>query len=225
MQRLLVLALVAVVPVAGGLARASIFVGADASQVQLRVDARGDAEVTFVSKGSRDTVIVPPHGQLYHGGALAGPDVSRRVATPKLPLALTVRRTPDGRLWALQAWQVQPGGQVELHLARWKGAPTRLTLATDGTHVTGTASFQGKPATGFTFTLEGKRPRIYVDLDCFACGGKPGWTRMTPVAPKADGSFSVFLRPEWVGKRYRATVSGPNIGTTFAPDAQIVISA
>ncbi len=212
-------------PVAGGLAHASIFVGAGASQATLGVDAKGDALVTFIQGGSRQTVLVPPRGQLFHGGSLAGPDVSRRVSVRTLPLALAVRRTPDGRLWALQAWLVQPDGPVELHLARWKGAPTTLTLATDGTHVTGTASFQGKPVTGFTFTLEGKRPRIYVDLDCFACGGKPGWTRMTPVAPKADGSFSVFLRPEWVGKQYRATVSGPNIGTTFAPDAQIVISA
>jgi hypothetical protein len=225
MRRLLALALLTALPVVGGLAHASIFVGVNTTQARLRVDAKGNAEVRFVSGGSPDTVIVPPRGQLHHGGSLAGPDVSRRIGVPRLPLALTVRRTPDGRLWALQAWQVQPGGPIELHLARWKGAPTVLTLATDGTHVTGTATFQGKPVTGFTFTLEGKRPRIYVDLDCFACGGKPGWTRMTPVAPKADGSFSVFLRPEWAGKRYRATVSGPNIGTTFAPDAQIVISS
>jgi hypothetical protein len=209
---------------AAGLAHGSIFVGADTTRARLRVDAKGNAEVTFVSAGSPDTVIVPPRGQLHHGGSLAGPDVSRRVGAPRLPLALTVRRTPDGRLWALQAWQVTPGGTVELHLARWKGAPTALTLATDGTRVTGTASFQGKPVTGFTFTLEGKRPRIYVYLDCFACGGKPGWTRMTPVAPKADGSFAVYLRPEWKGTRYRATVAGPNIGATLAPDAQVVIA-
>jgi hypothetical protein len=43
---------------------------------------------------------------------------------------------------------------------------------------------------------------------------------MLGVRPKADGTFSVLLRPSWIGTRYRASVSGPNIGTTLAPDAQ-----
>jgi hypothetical protein len=54
---------------------------------------------------------------------------------------------------------------------------------------------------------------------------RPGWKRMLGVAPTADGSFSAFVRPEWKGKRYRATVLGPNIGTTFVPDAQATIAA
>lgn len=206
-------------------APASIFIGSGATQIRLRVDASGNAEIRFVSRGVPDTVIVPPHGQLHHGGSLSSPDVSRPAATPKLALAVSVRRTPDGRVWALQAWSPTPGAPPDLHLARWKGTPTTLTLATDGTRVTGAASFQGKPVTGRTFTLEGKRPRIYVYLDCFACGGKAGWTRMTAVAPKADGTFRVYLRPEWKGTRYRATVTGPNVGTTFAPDAQAIIAA
>ena len=41
---------------------------------------------------------------------------------------------------------------------------------------------------------------------------------MIGVAPKADGSFSALLRPEWTGSRYRATVLGPNIGSTLAPE-------
>jgi hypothetical protein len=51
---------------------------------------------------------------------------------------------------------------------------------------------------------------------------------MLGVAPKADGSFSVFVRPEWKGKRkrkrkrYRALVAGPNLGATLAPDAQAI---
>jgi hypothetical protein len=32
----------------------------------------------------------------------------------------------------------------------------------------------------------------------------------------------VFVKPEWKGKRYRALVAGPNIGSTFAPDAQAI---
>lgn len=208
------------------LARGSIWITNDVRPA-LRVDANGTAEVSWRSGGARQTVIVPARGRLYHGGSLSGPDVSRAASVPGLSLALAVRRTPDGRLWALQTWQVEPGGPKEVHLARWKGAPTKLMLSSDGVRLTGTASFQGKPVTGRTFTLEGKRPRIYVYLDCFACpaatGG--GWARMLGVAPRADGSFAVRLRPKWLGKRYRATVAGPNVGTTFAPDARVVSSA
>jgi hypothetical protein len=169
-------------------------------------------------------VLVPPHGQLTHGGSLAGADVSRRVAAT-VPLALVQRRTPDGRLWALQAWRVKAGGPVELHLARWSGAPTKLTLATDGTRLTGTVSFHGRPVTGATSTLEGKHPRIYVYLDCFGCGGGAGWTSMLGVRPNPDGTFAVAIQPQWVGTRYRATVAGPNVGMTFAPDARAVVAA
>ena len=208
-----------------GGAGGSIFVGAAAVRPTLQVDAKGTAVVTFTSHGKPDVVVVPASGQLYHGGSLSGPDVSRPTPARGLPLTLAVRRTPSGMLYALQAWQVRPGQPVELHLARWKGEATKLALETDGTRVTGTASFQGKPVTGTTFTLEGKHPRIYVYLDCFGCGGKPGWTRMIGLPPKADGSFAAFLRPEWVGKRYRATVAGANIGAVFAPDAQTEIAA
>ncbi len=217
------LLLPAAVLATAGAAQATIFVGSDATGITLGVDATGTAVVTFVSAGTRDTVVVPPRGRLVHGGRLSGRDVSRRTTVPGLTLASTARRTPDGTLWALQAWQVRPGGPKELHLARWKGAPTRLTLAFDGERLAGAATFQGKPVTGATFTLEGKRPRIFVYLDCLACGGQPGWTRMIGIAPQADGSFGVALRPAWAGKRYRATVAGPNIGTTFAPDVQVVI--
>jgi hypothetical protein len=43
---------------------------------------------------------------------------------------------------------------------------------------------------------------------------------MLGVAPKADGTFAVLLRPQWMGKRYRATVAGP----AYAPDAQAVVA-
>jgi len=212
--------------VAAGAARASIWIVSDARPT-LRVDARGTAEVSWPSGGARQTVLVPAHGLLTHGGSLSGADVSRPASLPGVQLALVVRRTPDGTLWALQAWQVQAGGPTEVHLARWKGAPTAVTLSFGGARLTGAASFQGRPVTGRTFTLEGKRPRIYVYLDCFACPAAhgAGWGRMIGIAPKADGSFAVRLRPDWTGKKYRATVAGPNVGTTFAPDARVVISA
>lgn len=101
-----------------------------------------------------------------------------------------------------------------------------LRLALEGQRLTGSATYRGRPLSGFTTTLEGKRLRIYVYLDCFGCPGAPsGWTRMLGVAPKADGTFAALLRPSWLGRRYRATVAGPNAGTTYAPDAQVEIAA
>ena len=224
-RRRLVVGVIAIgLSLIGG-ADASIYVGADAVRPTLEVDAKGTAVVRFTARGKRDVVVVPARGQLYHGGSLSGPDVSRPVPAAGVPLALAVRRTPDGTLYALQAWQVLPGQPVELHLARWKGEPTSLTLATDGKRLTGTARFQGKSVTGTTFTLEGKRLRIYVYLDCLGCGGKPGWTRMIGVSPRSDGTFAAYLRPEWNGKRFKATVAGPNAGVVFAPDARAEVAA
>jgi hypothetical protein len=209
-----------------GAARGSIWI-VDGARPALRVDAKRTAEVSWRSGGGRQTVIVPVRGQLTHGGSLAGADVSRPASVAGLTLALAVRRTPDGTLWALQSWQVEPGAPPEVHLARWRGSPTKLELAAARDRVTGSASFQGRPVAGRTFTLEGKRPRIYVYLDCFGCPAAhgAGWGRMLGVAPRADGSFAVRLRPEWTGTRYRATVAGPNAGTTFAPDARAVVPA
>ena len=111
---------------------------------------------------------------------------------------------------------------MELHLARWTGSPPVVRLAVDGQRLTGSVSNQGRPLTGFTTTLEGKRVRIYAFLDCFGCpAARHGWSRMIGVAPKADGTFAVLLRPEWMGRRYRATVAGPS----SAPDAQAEIAA
>jgi hypothetical protein len=202
---------------------ASISIGTNPTRATLAVDAKGTAVVSWVQGGAHQTVSVPARGQLFHGGSLSGADASRRAGTAGLTNALLVRRTPDGRMWALQAWPETPGGPIDLHLARWKGAPTKLTLAYDGSGLTGRAEFQGKPVTGTSPTLEGKRLRIYVYLDCSGCpGAGSGWKRMLGTAPKADGSFSVLVRPEWRGRRYRASLLGPNIGMTFAPDAQAI---
>lgn len=208
------------VPAAG----ASIFVGDDPTAPRLTVDSKGTAQVTWTQGGAKQSVIVPMKGQLSHGGGL-GSDVSKPAPGVKLPLAVVVRRGPAGMLYALQKWQVQPGGPVELHLARWTGAPTTLTLGDDGQRLAGTVSFHGAPFTGFTSTLEGKRLRIYVLLDCMGCPGASGWSRMVGVSPKADGTFAVLLRPSWTGRRYRATVAGPNLGATLAPDAQAETAA
>jgi len=215
------LALAAVLALAGT-AQATVWVGVNTVKPTLRVDAKGTAEVTFTSAGRADTVIVPARGQLYHGGGLSGADVSKRVATPTLPFAVVVKRTPDGRLWALQPMQLQPGGPLDLHLARWRGSPTAISLQLNGDSLDGRATFNGKGVSGASYTLEGKRPKIYVYLDYFGGGT---WHRMLGVAPKPDGSFSVSIRPAWqAASRYRATMLGPNIGSSFAPDAETIVS-
>jgi hypothetical protein len=215
------LALAALLGMAGT-AQATVWVGANTVKPSLRVDAKGTAEVKFTSGGRADTAIVPAKGQLYHGGELSGADVSKRVSLPKLPFAVIVKKTPDGQLWSLQRMQVQPGGPLDLHLARWRGPPTAISLQVNGDRLEGRATFNGKGVSGSSYTLEGKRTKIYVYLDYFGGGT---WHRMLGVAPKPDGRFSAFIRPAWqTASRYRATMLGPNIGSSFAPDAETIVS-
>jgi hypothetical protein len=211
-------------------AGASIWVADNARAPALRVDARGNAEVSWTdASGSRRFLLVPPSGRVFPGRRLSGADVSRPTSAVAIPLKVTLRRTPDGRLWALQSWRLRKGGPVELHLSRWRGAPTTLTLSAIcckyGKDVLqGKASFQGRPVYGFSPTPEGKKMRAYAYLECFACSaGSGGWTPMLGVATRAPGgAFSVLVRAKWDGTRYRARIMGPNRGTTLAPDAEAV---
>ncbi len=125
--------------------------------------------------------------------------------------------------YGLQQWQVQPGGAMELHFSRWSGAPPiALQLDTNGVRLFGSATNQRKALSGFTTTLEGKRIRIFVYVDCLGCPAAPnGWSRMIGAPPKADGSYAVFLKTEWKGRRYRASI----VGTAYAPDAETEIAA
>jgi hypothetical protein len=205
-----------------GSAQGTVWVGANASKPTLRVDRAGNAQVTFTSGGRADTVTVPARGQLVHGGSI-GADVSRKASPARLPFAVVVRRTPDGRLWALQAMQVKPGGPVDLHLARWTGAPTELALTVGDGELLGRATFHGRGVSGTSYTLEGKHPKVYVYLDYRTART---WKRMLGVAPKPDGRFAILLRPAWqAATSYRATMPGPNIGSTFAPDAEAIAPA
>ena len=80
---------------------------------------------------------------------------------------------------------------------------------------------QGRGVFGFSTTPEGKRPRIYAYVDCFGCPSAPdAWRRLIGVAPQApNGSFALALTPARQGLRYRISVPGPQLGTTYAPDA------
>ena len=196
----------------------------------LRVDANGDAEVSWVVHGTRDSVVIPPAGQLYHG-TLPGPDVSRPTSSVVIPYHLALRRTPDGRLWALQAWQTSFSNQIELRFSRWIGAPTRITLAFKdrGPYrlLAGRATFHGRPVTGTYRTNSGTLVPLAVELDCFACPAAHGahWDRFNGIKTAPDGSFSSGLQAAWQGARFRASISGPDIGWTLAPDAAATLRA
>ena len=75
------------------------------------MDAKGNGEVSWTAGGERRFVFVPPTGKVYPGRRLAAPDVSRRSTAVALPFKRVLRRTPDGRLWALQTWRPQAGGR------------------------------------------------------------------------------------------------------------------
>lgn len=199
---------------------------ANAERPALRVDARGNAEVSWTEGGTRRTLLIPPQGRYLPGGKFAGPDVSRPATVPGLPFTRVVRRTPDGRLWALQAWSVQPGGPVELRFSRWTGDPTVVEAQVAGARLSGSASFAGRPVYGFSPTTAGTPIRHYAFVDCRGCPGAPAWKRLQGVTLAAPGgTFRLALTPQRKGSEYRVTVAGPNRGWTYAPDATVVVQA
>src|SRR3954447_11925905 len=102
-------------------AGASVWLANDATRLALKVDAKGAAEVDWSDAHGRHTMLIPPTGRLQPTGKLSGRDVSRS-AHFGLPNERLARRTSGGTQWALQAWAPKPGGPIELHLARWRGA-------------------------------------------------------------------------------------------------------
>ena len=203
-----------------GTASGAIAVAYDAQRPALRVDAAGNAEVSWTAGGARQYLLVPPTGRVFPGRRLSAPDVSRVVARPAIPFKRVLRRTPDGRLWALQTWRVKPGGPVELRFSRWRGEPPKVTLtaelAFEGELLAGRATYAGRPVPLTSPTPEGKRLRSYVYLERFTGGS---WRRIGGVSTRANGTFRRLLKPSELGFRYRAVLPGPNVGTTLAPDA------
>jgi hypothetical protein len=206
--------------VAAAEASASTTLAHDAQRPALRVDAQGNAEVSWTAGGARHFIFVPPAGKVYPGRRLTAPDVSRSASLPSLPYLRVLRGTADGRLYALQSWRVQPGGPVDLRFSRWKGALPAVTAATeqrfDGERVSGRATFRGKAVPLFSPTPEGKRIRSYAYVERETA---TGWGQIAGVATKASGSFALFVPKAKLGARYRVLVPGPNVGTTLAPDA------
>lgn len=121
-------------------AHASQLIARDARDVTLRVDARGQALVSYRAKGKQWTVLAwgatnarhptPGRPQVafrvdYSGGwrtyrktlSRGFVNVCRRYAGPPLAWFLTGCTTPDGSHWALQAWQ---RGLPNLGIDPWK---------------------------------------------------------------------------------------------------------
>jgi hypothetical protein len=215
-----------VAAVAPAVATASVTVTTNAQRPAIRVDARGYAEISWTSRGVRRTLLIPPRGEALPGRRLSGRDVSRTTAAVSIPFQRVLRRTPDGRYWALQTWRLTHGGAVELRFSRWRGEPTAMELAAEPRRATeilrGRATFQGRPVTGFWRTLEGSRVREAATVECLACRGASGWTWFNSVATRADGTFAATVPLDARAHRYRATIVGPNVGTTLAPDASAV---
>src|SRR5215210_3325351 len=163
--------------VAPAVAAASVTVATNVQRPALRVDAKGNAEVSWTAGGRRQYLLVPPTGRFLPGGRLPRGDVSRPVSGVPLPYLRVLRRTPDGRLWALQTWQVAFSKAVELRFSRWRGAPTQITLAAMPSGTTevlqGRATFQGRPVTGTSPTNAGKPVLLSGFFDCSGCGA-PG---------------------------------------------------
>src|SRR3954470_4810477 len=104
-------------------AAASITVATNVQRPALRVDAQGNAEVSWSSGGSRQYLLVPPTGRFLPGRRLSGPAVSRATTAVSLPYRRVLRRTPDGWLWALQTWRVAFSKAGEVPVSRWRGSP------------------------------------------------------------------------------------------------------
>ena len=198
---------------------ASVGIGTNAAQPGLRVDAGGNAEVSWASGGARKTLLVPASGPVLPGGQLEGADVSHEVSSPAIPFKLVLRSGPGGWYYALQTWPVRTG-PVELRFSRWRGAPTKMTLETEktslGIALSGVATFGGKPIPTTSRTPGGTVQRQYVYLGS-QVGGQ--WKNLGGVAVKPDGSYRRVLFRGPFGNLFRAGVAGPNIGSTYAPDA------
>lgn len=193
-------------------AEPSICMCAGARNPALRVNAKGFAEASWTSHGSRQYRVITPRGRVVVG-RMKGRDVSRTTTAVRIPYKRVLKRTPSGAFWALQAWG-KPGEPLNLRFSRWKGKPTRLTAETvccrDGSEtLRGRATFHGTPIYGWVY------------VDCYRCALNPqGWARARRKATNTSGFYSVWIRSSWKGSRYRVSIVGPRAGWTRAPDAR-----
>jgi hypothetical protein len=210
-----------------GPAAASLNVATNVQRPALRVDARGWSEISWTAGGTRRYLLVPPTGRVFPGRRLEGRDISAPTSAVTIPFRKVLRRTPDGRFWALQAWRVRPDGPVELRFSRWRGAATEVEIEAvepqpGGFAVLGRATFHGQPVPLWSSTPEGKRIRTYAYIDRATA---TGWQRVGGVRVRADGTFERFV-PSGGTPRFRAVLPGPNVSrSVWAPDARSAAAA
>jgi hypothetical protein len=207
-----------------GPAVASVGVGANAAAPALRVDSKGNAEISYTEGGAKKTVLVPKKGVVAYGGKLSGPDVSKAASSPSLPFMKVLRRGPGGWMYALQTWPTQ-SGPAELRFSRWQGTPTKLTFTATQEHLglalEGKVTYAGKPIPIKSRAPGGVVIREYVYIDQ-QVGGQ--WKIVGGVAVKSDGTYRRMLYGGGdTGSLFRATVAGPNVGAVYAPDVVVQI--
>lgn len=218
MVKLSILSVVALVAAAP--ATAAVTVAKNAKRPALKVNSGGFAEISWTERGRRRTLLVSPRGGLLPGGRIRGRDVSTATTAVTIPFSRVVRRTADGRYWALQAWRVRADGPIELRFSRWRGEPTRVAANVIlERRIVGAAEFAGAPVPAWSPTPQRRRVRTFAYVDCFGSAAAPdAWRRLAAVSIGDFGSFALGLPPEWRGTQYRVAVTGPNVGASYAPD-------
>ena len=198
-------------------AAASITVATNAAQPALLVDRHGDAEVSWTAGGKRHTLLVPETGRVRPEAHLPSGNVAESLNAPDVPFGKVVVIRRNGWKYALQAWQVVPGGPVELRFARWSGTGTVAHLAAQksstGVLLSGKLTLDGRPVPTTSRTPEGKVLRQYAYIDVRRGGS---WKRLGGVAVRADGTFRRFAPS---GTQFRVVAPSPHVGKTYAPDA------
>jgi hypothetical protein len=202
-------------------AHAALRLDSGTSNESMVVDAHGTVAVTYTTGGRSRTVVVSGSTLRYRGAGVTASPSARRV-TPTVPFALVQMGLPDGRQFALQrlhrTGQFGVLGPEELFIARWRGAPTSLTLTQSGGRLCGTVTYHGVPVYGGAHTptgdpLDGIGRNVYLDALRPA-----GWYRLLGVLTRPRG-YALALTADRRGSRYRALVVGPNVGGDLAPVA------
>ena len=121
---LVAVAALAAVPAATG----ALGVATGVTAASLRVDAAGNAQVSWTTRGSQRTVVVTAQGTIATGRTLVGADVSKPLRGTHVPFQQAIRSGPGGWYYALQARRTEAAGPMSLRFSRWRGVPTEASL-------------------------------------------------------------------------------------------------
>jgi hypothetical protein len=207
-------------------ASASLKIGTSTSAETLAVAPDGSAQVTWHEGGATRAAVIRGSRVTYSAQAAAGTTGSK--ITPDVAYGVAEVVLPNGTHYALQRvrrlGQFGKLGPSELHFARWRGDQPELSLTGEWAYngrlprICGTATYHGRPFFGFKHSATGNPldelgRNVYIDA--LLAGG---WYRIEGVLTRPKG-FALLIRDSaWRGSRYRALVSGPNIGGDLAPD-------